>query len=577
VQGTSPFAKDAMSYVPGDMVAGRYRVTGVLGRGGFGAVYSGEHLGTQQPVAIKMLTSHDQDGDAAQRFYREARITAKLSHPNTVRVFDVGQEEGGPLYLVMELLRGLSLEQILAKLIDLRRPMTEAEALAVADPILRSLAEAHAAGLVHRDLKPANVMLHTMQGGTPVVKVLDFGCSHTQDSQLTSEGLVIGTPGYMSPEQCRGHAVDARSDLYALAVILYRAVTGRLPFEDTAPLTLMYRHANEPVPDPREVSMQEISPGFAKLLLQGLAKNPEDRFVDAADMRKALEVHRSQLQQTRIGHRGELAGGAAVDPGSLLERVVDIALRTRSQAEVATTDEVPATRAYQAGKSTAVEDAPPRRAGSTPAPVLMRHTPAPGDADRTIVRPAADVGSSAPALQLQTPAAPVGHRWVWPLAIVAVAAIVGVVVLALRPVQAPAPVAAEVARPMPAADPLLARAAELYTRAQGKPAAQSIALLAEAVQLAPGVPEYALALDAARKAVMATPGDAVVAPSDPAAPVAAVPAKPAEPTPGPTPPQPAAVRAPVPTRPKPAPRPDPKPPAKPAEADPQRLKPRFVE
>jgi hypothetical protein len=417
-------------------------------------------------------------------------------------------------------------------------------------------------------------MLHTMQGGTPVVKVLDFGCSHTQDSQLTSEGLVIGTPGYMSPEQCRGHAVDARSDLYALAVILYRAVTGRLPFEDTAPLTLMYRHANDTVPDPREVSMQEISPGFAKLLMQGLAKNPEDRFANAADMRKSLEVYRSQLQQTRIGHRGDLAGGAAVDPGALLERVVDIALRTRSQAEVAPTDEVPATRANQAGKMTAVEEPAPRRPGSTPAPALMRHTPLPSESERTIVRPAADLAATAPALHVHAPAPVQGHRWVWPLAIVAVAAIAGVVVLALRPGQAPPPVAAEVVRPVPAADPLLARAADLYTRAQGKPAAESIALLAEAVQLAPGVPEYALALDAARKTLVAAPNAAATAAPPP---VAAAPAKPAEPAPVPPAAEQPAVRAPTAAKPKPAARPDTKPVAKPAEADPQRLKPRFVE
>jgi len=562
-----------MSYVPGDMVAGRYRVTGVLGRGGFGAVYSGEHLGTQQPVAIKMLTSHEQDGDAAQRFYREARITAKLSHPNTVRVFDVGQEEGGPLYLVMELLNGMSIEQLLVKLTELRRPMTEAEALAFADPVLRSLAEAHAAGLVHRDLKPANVMLHCVNGAA-MVKVLDFGCSHTQDSQLTSEGLVIGTPGYMSPEQCRGEAVDARSDLYALAVILYRAVTGRLPFEDSSPLTLMYRHANDVVPDPREVSMQEISPAFAKLLMQGLAKAPQDRFADATAMRKALESYASQLQQTRIGHRGDLAGGATPDPTALLARLAKLALRTRSVAEVATTDEAVATQAYRAGKVTAVEEAAPRRPGTTPAPALMRYTPRPGESERTIVRPAADLASSAPTLQVQAPPHLEGHRWVWPLAIVAVAAIVGVVVLALRPVQAPAPVAAEVARPVPAADPLLARAADLYARAQGKPAAESIALLAEAVQLAPGVPEYALALDAARKALVAAPNEAASATSPP---VAAAPAK--QPAPPPVPPaadQPAA-RAPTAPRPKPSTRPDTKPAAKPAEADPQRLKPRFVE
>ena len=290
------FSRDALSYEAGDVVADRYRVTGVVGRGGFGAVYAAEHTGTHQAVALKMLTAGgEDDSEASARFYREARITAGLSAPNTVRVFDVGRAQNGPLFIAMELLKGPTLEQVLKKLEAVGRIMSEQQAVRIAVSILNSLAEAHAAGLVHRDLKPANVMLAHVTGGEPVVKVLDFGCSSTIDSNLTVEGTVLGTPGYMSPEQCRGEHVDGRSDLYALGVILYRCTTGRLPFEGEQPLTLIYKHASEPVPDPREVSTHAVSDLMATVLLQSLEKKPDARFRDAQKMRRVLEDALSKL------------------------------------------------------------------------------------------------------------------------------------------------------------------------------------------------------------------------------------------------------------------------------------------
>lgn len=328
-----PFAKDALSYAPGDTVANRYRVAGVLGRGGFGAVYAGEHLGTQQPVAIKMLQADSSDPLAEQRFYREARITAKLSHPNTVRVFDVGRDQDGPLFLVMELLRGRTLEQVLQGLTALRRPMTELEAIEVGSAILRSLAEAHAAGLVHRDLKPANVMLHRVAGLPDQLKVLDFGCSHSADSNLTAQGAVVGTPSYMSPEQCMGDDIDARADLYALGVILFRCVTLRLPFEDTAILPLLYKHAHEPPPDPRTLAPLPMTDSFAELILRALAKDRQERFADAALMRRALEMQRSDALQAATQRD---AAGAAIDDdsGAVLGRLIDLAETARQSGAI---------------------------------------------------------------------------------------------------------------------------------------------------------------------------------------------------------------------------------------------------
>ncbi|MCO4760962.1 MAG: protein kinase [Myxococcales bacterium] len=281
------FDRDALSYQASDVVAGRYRVTGVLGRGGFGAVYAAQHTGTQQPIALKMLTS-DGDEESEARFYREARITAALSSPNTVRVFDVGRADRGPLFIAMEMLKGPTLEHVLKKLEAHNRVMSEQQAATICVSMLNSLAEAHAAGLVHRDLKPANIMLAQVSGSDPVVKVLDFGCSSTADSDLTLEGTVMGTPGYMSPEQCRGEAVDPRSDIYAVGVMLYRCATGRLPFVSDQPLTLIYKHVSEAIPDPRTVSTHNISDTMAELLLRALAKDPNERFADAQQMRMAF-------------------------------------------------------------------------------------------------------------------------------------------------------------------------------------------------------------------------------------------------------------------------------------------------
>lgn len=292
------FSRDATSYRPGEVLADRYRITGTLGRGGFGAVYAAEHTETNHPVAIKLLgidpsTASD---DVVRRFYREARITARLTAQHTVRVFDVGQTVGGPLFLAMELLHGPTLEQALRQLSRAARTMSEAEAIDVAIPILKSLAEAHGAGLVHRDLKPANIVLAEVGDGETVVKVLDFGIALTSDSSLTEKGSALGTPGYMSPEQVRAKRLDGRADLYSLGCILFRCVTGRLPFEHPDAFAQAFMHATEPVPDPEPLRAaaggDPLSDGFLATMLRCLAKQPAHRFEDARSLRTTLEAVR---------------------------------------------------------------------------------------------------------------------------------------------------------------------------------------------------------------------------------------------------------------------------------------------
>lgn len=284
------FSKDASSFRAGDVVLDRYRITGTLGRGGYGAVYAAEHLGTQQALALKMLsvdpsTTHD---DVVARFYREARITAGLTDVHTVRVFDVGQVEDGPLFMAMELLRGPELSAVVRGVELSGRRVSQQEAIEIALPVLQSLAEAHKAGLVHRDLKPANIIIATMGDEHRVVKVLDFGIAHTQDSELTSEGQALGTPAYMSPEQVKGKSLDSRADLYSLGVILYRCLAGRPPFRADDSFALAFMHVQEEVPDLRGFCGPEVDDAMIAAVHRALSKDPDDRFQTAQEMHQAL-------------------------------------------------------------------------------------------------------------------------------------------------------------------------------------------------------------------------------------------------------------------------------------------------
>ncbi len=288
-----------LSLKEGDVIAGRYRITGTLGRGGFGAVYSAEHEMTGQALAIKVLAVDPKSStdDVEARFFREARITARLTDLHTVRVFDVGKAADGALFMAMEMLRGPTLEAVLKRLTDANKTMADDQAIDTALPILQSLAEAHKAGLVHRDLKPANIMLATKGDDHTVVKVLDFGIARTTDSDLTADGTALGTPAYMSPEQVMGQDLDGRSDLYALSLILYRAVVGELPFKHRDPYALAFMRCNT---NPTPAAGQErttVSEALSAVIMRGLARDPADRFADANAMRDALvDVRYSSAQ-----------------------------------------------------------------------------------------------------------------------------------------------------------------------------------------------------------------------------------------------------------------------------------------
>ncbi len=287
----------------GTEINGRYCIDKMIGQGGFGAVYKATHLATDQEMAIKVLgVSLDSDeSDLIQRFFAEAQITAGLKHPNTIRVFDFGQTEGGALYIAMELLSGKDLNQLLKERKELGEALSEEDTVRITSQTLRSLAEAHMAGLVHRDLKPHNIFLNEVPGDDPVVKVLDFGIAKRLGSNLTGTGQAFGTPSYMSPEQAQNRPIDARSDIYSLGVVMYQCLALRPPFEGDNPLAVLLSHVTDSPPPLSETAKTPVSAELQAIVEKALAKDPFDRFESAIEMRKVLaSLGRSVTNETML-------------------------------------------------------------------------------------------------------------------------------------------------------------------------------------------------------------------------------------------------------------------------------------
>lgn len=295
------------------LIAGRYRVRERLGSGAFGAIYAATQEPLDRPVALKLLhRRHADDPDIARRFLREARAVSRLRNPHTVRIFDFGTDEVGQLYLAMELIDGPTLADVIAA----EAPLPPARVVRLADHIAESLAEAHHEGIVHRDLKPSNIMLDRLVGHDDFARVLDFGIARLAESdgsRLTASDSLIGTPQYMAPEQWSG-GVGPRTDLYALGAVLYELSTGRPPFTGRTPMELMYAHTQRP-PPPLPPS---VPPRLAGLIEALLAKNPDRRPADAAEVRArlagALEVP-AAMADTLDARRGwPVEAGGAVEP-----------------------------------------------------------------------------------------------------------------------------------------------------------------------------------------------------------------------------------------------------------------------
>jgi serine/threonine protein kinase len=251
----------------GSVLAGKYRLEMLLGEGGMACVWSAYHLELELPVAIKLLRAGSKNEKLAMRLRLEARAEARLAHPSIVRVFDVALTEDGDPFIVMELLAGESLAAMIA-----RNCLSPVRAVQLLLPIAEALALAHAKGIVHRDLKPHNVFI-AKDEGLVQAKLLDFGIAkleHPIGRRLTDKGTVLGSPNYMSPEQVHGDDIDYRTDIWSFCVVLYKAVTGLLPFIGADPrATMTSILVDEPGPLPAS-----IDPELARLILWGLAKDP---------------------------------------------------------------------------------------------------------------------------------------------------------------------------------------------------------------------------------------------------------------------------------------------------------------
>ncbi len=260
----------------GTTLQSRYRIDSQLGQGGMGTVYAGHDLRLNRPVAIKVLKAASDEG--RERLMREARAAAALQHPHIVTVHDVGEANGAP-FVVMERIAGLSLRHA-------ERP-SFSQVVEVVRQVCDALQHAHAHGIVHRDVKPENVLV-SIDGERWSAKLADLGIAWSgQDTRVTHEGAVVGSPSYLAPEQVLGVAPDGRADLYSLGVMLYELVTGRLPFVGDDPLTVLSQHLHAPVVPPRTYRA-DLSPALEGVILRLLAKQPEDRFASAQDASLAL-------------------------------------------------------------------------------------------------------------------------------------------------------------------------------------------------------------------------------------------------------------------------------------------------
>jgi eukaryotic-like serine/threonine-protein kinase len=252
---------------------GSYTVTTTLGRGGYGEVFGATHSVIGRDVAIKVLHAKwSDDAEAVRRFVAEAQAVNAVRHPNIVDIVDFGTLEDGRHYHVMERLRGESLRARL----DAKGVLSIAEAVEILRPIAAALDAAHNAGIVHRDVKPENVFLH-QDGDHEIVKLIDFGLAKLASTELapTQSGVIMGTPAYMAPEQCRGQAVDARTDAYAFGVLAYELLTGSVPLKGADPIATLLAHVHEtPVPPSRTAAMPI---GVDRVVMSLLAKAPASR------------------------------------------------------------------------------------------------------------------------------------------------------------------------------------------------------------------------------------------------------------------------------------------------------------
>ncbi|MDX6695710.1 MAG: eukaryotic-like serine/threonine-protein kinase [Blastocatellia bacterium] len=274
----------------GQTLANKYRIEELINEGGMGAVYRGTHILMEKTVAVKVLhPALAADDTIVARFSREAKAASRISHPHALNVTDFGESDNGVVFLVMEYLHGKTLKEVIHE----AGPMPLARVNEIIRQVCGALEAAHGEGVVHRDLKSDNIMLVDVSGGGDWAKVLDFGIAKItekvgQDPALTAPNLIIGTPQYMSPEQCsQASEIDSRSDIYSLGVILFEMLSGHVPFTGESPTAIMMKHLQDAPPSILE-ERQDLPAAVGRVVARALAKRPEDRYQTVSELSESL-------------------------------------------------------------------------------------------------------------------------------------------------------------------------------------------------------------------------------------------------------------------------------------------------
>jgi len=289
---------DAPDPLIGRVLGEKYELEAIIGEGSMGCVYAATQHPIEKEVAVKVLHQHvAADPKVAKRFHREARAASRLSHPNSLQIFDFGREDDGTLYIAMELLDGPDLLEV----IDEESPLTPRRIVDIISQTLLALEEAHDVGVIHRDLKPENIMVVEDHQGQERVKVCDFGIAklvEAEGSAITVTGFVCGTPEYMAPEQARGDELDARADLYGIGCVLYQLITGEPPFKAASALGTITKHLTEKAVRPRDkVPERHVPRALERVTMKAIAKNRDNRYPDAAAMRLALRDALEEIEE----------------------------------------------------------------------------------------------------------------------------------------------------------------------------------------------------------------------------------------------------------------------------------------
>jgi len=404
------------SQLVGRSIAGKFVVESLIATGGAGTVYRARQLALDRTVALKVLRQDiARDAHFIERFKREARAASRLDHPNSVRVFDFGSVDDALLYLAMEYVEGRTLHH----LIDEEWPLGEARIVDIMSQVLSAIAVAHDMEVIHRDLKPDNIMIIRAKSDegeeTELVKVCDFGIATLGAIQndraggqaggpwATMDGSLVGTPGYMSPEQARGEQADRRSDIYSAGVILYHMLVGRPPFEGDSAYFVAMKHITDPPLPPSQITA--VDPGLEAVCLRALSKSPRDRFDNAREMRAALRAalaHATSARSTPAAERVAARGAAETQAlesagiGAKARRRRALTAVAGFTALAAVAGAFAARSMFRAGR----EDARAVAAATTPV-AAAAPTPAPV-ADRVVEKQ--DVAETAPAQRVPRPA-----------------------------------------------------------------------------------------------------------------------------------------------------------------------------